>query len=260
VARALGVPLVAYHSGSIPDRYVGRAAKRLTIRAADRLLVSSEAERRMLVERFGAAPERTAVVLTPIDLDVFRPRELGDPRRRRFLFAGRLDDQVKRVSDLIRAFAAIAPVHSDAELAIAGAGNDEESLRRLADELAPGRVRFLGWISGAGALAELLAAAHCLVLPSISEGFPTVVGEALACGTPVIASAVGGIPEVVVPERTGWLVPPGDARALERAMTEALADGGGLDAMRAQARRVAEERLAPAVVASRLRELLPLPR
>ena len=64
------------------------------------------------MQRFGVSPERTAVVLTPIDLDVFRPRELRDTRRRRLLFAGRLDDQVKRVSDLIRALALGSPHHS----------------------------------------------------------------------------------------------------------------------------------------------------
>jgi glycosyltransferase involved in cell wall biosynthesis len=247
LGRALGVPVVAYHSGSAPERYVGRLAKRITVRRADRLLVTSEAERRMLVEGFGASPERVAVMLTPIDTERFRP---SAARRREVLYLGRLDDRVKRVSRLIRAFAEVA---SDAELVIAGTGRDEQRLRRLASGLAPERVRFLGWVSETSAL---LASAHCLVLPSIMEGFPTVVGEALASGTPVIGTAVGAIPELVVPGRTGWLVPPEDHRALVDALGEALSSD--LEPMRAEARRVAEARLAPAAVAAELRRLLPL--
>ena len=256
-ARALGVPLVAYHSGSAPERYVGRLAKRLTIRAADRLLVTSEAERRMLIERFGAPPSRVAVVLTPIDTDAFRPRPAAppglDPRRRHVVFVGRLDDRVKRIGSLIRAFAEVAVDHPDADLVIAGSGRDDERLRQLAAELSPDRIRFLGWVTD---MAELLCAAHCLVLPSVMEGFPTVIGEAAACGTPMIASSVGAVPELVVPGRSGWLIPPDDHGALVRALRDALA--GDLAPMRAEARRLAEARVSPSVVADRLRELLPL--
>jgi len=258
VARLLGVPLVAYHSGSVAERYVGRLAKRFTIRRADRVLVSSEAERRMLIDRFGVAPERARTILTPIDTEVFRPRVFhpGGRGRRRVVFVGRLDDSVKRVSVLIQAFAEIAPDHPDAELVVAGNGEDEARLRELARELAPDRVQFPGWISDTEELADLLGTAHCVALPSISEGFPTVVGEALACGTPVLASAVGGIPDVVVPGRNGWLVPPDDPAALAAALTGAL--GADIEPLRREARRTAEERLAPTVVADQLRELLPL--
>lgn len=251
LSRLLGVPLVAYHSGSVAERYVGRLAKRVTIRAADQLLVSSEAERRMLIERFGVRPDRAAVVLTPIDTEAFSPSGTDTDR---IVFVGRLDDAVKRVSVLIRAFAAIE--HPDAELVIAGAGNDEAKLRSLASQVAPERVRFVGWLSREDGLADLLATARCLALPSISEGFPTVVGEALACGTPVVASAVGAIPDVVTHGRNGWLVPPDDREALTSALSEALA--ADRDRLRRAARATAEERLAPDVISARLRELLPL--
>lgn len=255
LARALRVPLVAYHTGSVADRYVGRAAKRMTIRAADLLLASSEAEQQMLIRRFGVSPDRVRVVLTPIDLGIFRPRDRHDGRRT-VLFVGRLEDPVKRVSVLIRSFAEVASAHPDADLVIAGSGPDEVALRELADDLVPDRVRFVGWVSGKEELAELLSGAHCLVLPSVSEGFPTVVGEALACGTPVVGSAVGGIPDVVKPGKTGWLVEPNDGDALGRALDEALeADH---EPLRREARRLAEERFAPEVVAAQLRELLPL--
>lgn len=268
IARALEVPLFAYHSGSRPERYVGRAAKRLTIRAADRVIVSSEQERRVLVERFGARPERVAVVLTPIDLEVFRPLDRRacehahglEAGRRRVLFVGRLDDRVKRIGSLIKAFGAAVRGHDDVELVIAGTGRDEEPLRRLAEARAPGLVRFLGWVANGEPLARLLNTADCLALPSLSEGFPTVVGEAMACGTPVLGSRVGGIPELVVPGSTGWLVDPGDEDELCAALAAVLADPAATVTLRASARAAAQLRVAPEVIAAQLRELLPLPR
>jgi len=266
LGRALGTPVVAYHSGSFPDGYVGRAAKRWTLRAADRLLASSPAERDMLVDRFGVDRARVSVVLTPIDTQTYRPRDRAacarahglDPARRAVVFAGRLDDPVKRVSAIVRAFAEIAARHPDVDLVLAGSGPDGEAIAALADELAPGRVRRLGWVEGGEPLADLLGAAECVVLASRSEGFPTVVGEALACGTPVVATRVGAVPELVVDGVTGRLVEPGDDRALAEALDAVLRDPGGVDAMRPQARRLAEERVAHAAVGRRLRELVPV--
>jgi len=261
VARALGARLIAYHSGSRPDRYLGRAAKRWTIPRADRLVVSSQDEKKMLIERFRVAPARISVILTPIDTSAFRPfgramatRLAGlDPDRRYVLFVGRLDDSVKRVSALIRSFAGLAPVHPDVDLLVAGEGPDGQGLRRLAAELAPGRVRFLGWITGAETLAALYNSAECLVLPSRSEGFPTVVGEAMACGTPVLASSVGGVGELVVDGWTGWLFPPGDDAALGDRLSFALTYPDVTARMRPAARRIAEARVSPAAVAVELR-------
>ena len=176
-----------------------------------------------------------------------------DPDRRYVLFVGRLDDSVKRVSALIRSFAGLAPVHPDVDLLVAGEGPDGQGLRRLAAELAPGRVRFLGWITGAEPLAALYNSAECLVLPSRSEGFPTVVGEAMACGTPVLASSVGGVGELVVDGLTGWLFPPGDDAALGARLSFALTYPDVTARMRPAARRIAEARVSPAAVAVELR-------
>jgi len=261
IARSLGVPLIAYHSGSAPERYTGRFAKRWTIRHADRLIVSSRDELEMLSRRYRVPRERLALILTPIDTESFRPMERGaacraaglDPARRVLLSVGRLDDGVKRVSALIRLFAALAGRHPDVDLVIAGAGPDAAMLRALAESCAPGRVRFVGWVD-AERLAPLYAAAECLVLPSLSEGFPTVVGEAMACGLPVVASRVGGVAELVAEGRTGWLVPPGDDHALWSALSSALADPALIASMRSRSRETAMCRVSPGVVGAQLRE------
>src|SRR6185369_358547 len=88
-----------------------------------------------------------------------------------------------------------------------------------------------GWKSGAEVHARILAA-RALVLSSHSEGLPVVIMEALALRRPVIATAVGGISELVVPEECGWLVSPGSARELATAMRAALTrPAAELDAM-----------------------------
>lgn len=258
LSRLLRVPLVTYHSGSTPESYSGAVLRRLTLRRAGAVLVSSGREADHLTTTFGVDPARCHVVLTPIDLGVFRPVERDPalraaglaPDRRYLLFVGRFDDRVKRVTSLLRAFARASERHRDAALVVVGDGPDASRIRTVADEVGGGRVLFLGWEDDPRRLAALYSCAEALVLPSLREGFPTVVGEALACGTPVIASDVGGIPEVV-DGRTGWLVPPGDDAALEGAIAAAL-DGHGTAAMRRAARAVAEQRLSPASVGDAL--------
>ena len=85
------------------------------------------------------------------------------------------------------------------------------------------------------------------------SGAGPVVGEAMGCGTPVVGSDLGGIREMVLPGKTGWLLPPGDTLALKSALTEVLSKPNQLFAMRRDARQMAEKRVSPAVVASQLR-------
>src|SRR5205814_2512066 len=130
-----------------------------------------------------------------------------DPTRRWLLFVGRLDNEAKRVSALIDAFTSVAADHPDANLAIVGDGPDASLLRSMIDTRGMAdRIRLLGWRAGSAALSALYNAAECLVLPSRREGFPTVVGEAMACGTPVLATDVGAVTELVVAGEPGWAV------------------------------------------------------
>lgn len=262
VARALKAPLIAYHAGSRPEWYIGRAIKRWLFPRTDRFIVSSQGELEMLATSFLVPRERIGVILTPINTTDYRPLDriaaccaAGlDPDRRYLLFVGRLDDRVKRVSAIIRTFATLAARHPDTDLLIVGEGNDGERLRKLSAKLGSDRIRFLGWLSGAGALAPLYSAAECLLLPSMSEGFPTVIGEAMACGTPVLASRVGGVGELVVEGQTGWLLPPGDDEALAAGLSFLLAHPEVVAAIRPRARSAAESRVSPTVVGALLRE------
>jgi glycosyltransferase involved in cell wall biosynthesis len=108
-------------------------------------------------------------------------------------------------------------------LLVAGDGKERPAMEALASELDLGEnwVRFLGFRSDA---PDLLAASDLFILPSLAEGLPLSVLEAMAHGLPVIATPVGGVPEVVVPGQTGLLVPTEDPEALASAIAELISD------------------------------------
>jgi glycosyltransferase involved in cell wall biosynthesis len=260
VAHVLEAPLIAYHSGSSIDSYHGRVVRRWTLRCAHRIIASGRNELEMLASQFRVARERLTVILTPIDTAVYHPIDRGtacgaaglDPSRRYLLFVGRLDDRVKRISSIIQAFARLRHKDPATDLIIVGDGKDKENLERVAAEHAPGRVRFMGWVDAAKAKANLYASAECLVLASTREGFPTVVGEAMACGTPVVSSRVGAVEELVMDGITGWLYSSGDDKALTGALAAIISQPELTASMRRSVRAVAEHRISPAAVAADL--------
>jgi glycosyltransferase involved in cell wall biosynthesis len=136
------------------------------------------------------------------------------------LFAGRLGPQ-KALGVALQALVDVP----DVALAVAGDGPERSTLERRVDELGlGGRVSFLGSVPRAQVL-RLFRAADASVLASAWENFPHTVVEALAVGCPVIATAVGGVPEVVRDGENGLLVPPGDPAALAAAIERFFSDG-----------------------------------
>lgn len=164
------------------------------------------------------------------------------------LFLGALTE-AKGVDQLLRAFGRLHEQVPAARLVVAGDGPNRARLEALADALGLAPVcRFAGWVRGAKK-ANLLSQARLLVLPSRMEAQPVVLLEAMAAHVPVLASAVGGVPDLVCHGVSGWLVPVDDepalARAmialwLDRALRERLAEKG--------ARYVAETHATPLVV------------
>jgi teichuronic acid biosynthesis glycosyltransferase TuaC len=138
------------------------------------------------------------------------PRDLG------LLFVG-MFAPVKNLGGLLRAYARVRDL-VPAPLTLAGDGPLRPALESLAVELRiTDRVHFVG-AQRREEVAALMGRAVALVLPSRSEGWPLVIAESLACGTPVVASRVGGIPEIVGSEEGGILVEPGDEDALAAAL------------------------------------------
>jgi len=211
-----------------------RLARNAELRRAAHVFTPSAYLRELAVS-WGVPANRVSVLPNPTPpLPRLRPRdelraELGltGPT---LAFAGRLTAQ-KSLGVALDAVAAADGV----TLVIAGDGDERAGLERRAGELALGdRVRFLGPVAR-GAVLELFSAADAAVLSSAWENFPHTAVEALAVGTPVIATAVGGVPEVVVDGENGLLVPPGDSEALAAAIRRYVGD----DALQGRARAAA---------------------
>jgi len=215
------IPLVAVHSGST-GKYLGALVKKITIPKTDWIFTSGKREENFLEKKYKLNPNRMSIVRSPINTSVYKPgcRESAclagglDSNKRYFLFIGRLDDSVKRVSAIITAFQQVAAKFADIDLLILGSGKDEEKLKQQAAKQIPDRVHFNGWVAKDEEKVRLLNIAECLVMASKREGFPTVVGEALACGLPVVSSDVGAISDLVIEDKTGWLFAPQDDEAL----------------------------------------------
>ncbi|MBU6435580.1 MAG: glycosyltransferase, partial [Nitrospirae bacterium] len=121
-----------------------------------------------------------------------------------------------------------------------GEGELHDALQRLAIDLGVERAcRFVGVRED---IADILAAADLFVLPSLSEGFPFVLLEALAMGCPVVASRVNGVPELIEDHKTGLLVPPRDPQALARAILDMLSDPAAASKLGADGRALVQER------------------
>jgi L-malate glycosyltransferase len=128
----------------------------------------------------------------------------------------------KNHEGLLRIMRPIFGANPAMELWLVGDGPLRPKIKKIADESEfSGRIRFLGFRSDA---ARLIARARLLVLPSIIEGLPAVVLEAMACRVPVVAYGVGGVSEIVISGETGWLVAKGDEKGFGEAISEVLTD------------------------------------
>lgn len=243
LGRRLGKPVVITARGTdvnlipdygLPRRWICWAAER-----AAGIVAVSEALRAGLVE-LGIAGSRIQVLRNGADLDLFAPgdrdlarRELGlDVDAAVVLSVGWLIP--RKGHDLVIHAVAALP---DVTLVIVGEGPEAAALKRLAEQLGSSdRVRFLGSMPQ-GRLAAVYNAADVLVLASSREGLPNVLLEALACGTPVVATAVWGASEVVAAPVAGRLVEERSPEALGGAIRALLADPPARAAVRAYAQR-----------------------
>jgi teichuronic acid biosynthesis glycosyltransferase TuaC len=216
--------------GTYPLR---RLAIGWALRRAARVIAVSE-ELRNYAVALGVDPARTAVIPNGLDSKMFYPRPRAAARRKHdipgtakfILSAGHLI-QLKGHAHAIRAVAALAADGVDVRLGIAGGRGlgvpeCETDLKALVSGLNLGeRVRFLGAVSQE-TLAELMSAADVFCLASDREGWPNVVHEALGCGTPVVATRVGAVAELLPGPEYGFIVPVGDTGALTAALGHAL--------------------------------------
>jgi teichuronic acid biosynthesis glycosyltransferase TuaC len=230
VARRLGIPAVICSIGSDLNRIPDPASRWLTRRAMKRaafVITKGEYLRQQAI-RMGINACKVRNVPNGCDPSVFHlanrsaaRAQLGvEDEAEVVLFVGRLDPQ-KGIVELIQAFASLVSRRPNLRLVYVGDGPGGEQLRSIARDLVlEDRIQLVG-ACPSRKVAQWLAAANVLALPSYAEGCPNVVIEALNCGRPVIATNVGGIP-ALVDEKSAILIAPRDWRVLAGAIKIAM--------------------------------------
>ena len=242
-ARLAGVPCLVHGEHGLDvlelegsgQRY--RRLRRWSRPLIDRYVAVSGDLGDWLNQRIGVPRDRVTVIYNGVDTQRFRPKRPGEPSRLPAGFApgdaivfgavGRLE-AIKDQVTLARAFVELVQRHPEmrarARLVIVGDGSLRNAIEGV---LTDGGVRALAWLPGfRDDVPELYRSCSALVLPSRREGISNTALEAMASGLPVIATEVGGNPEVVVAGETGSLVAPADPTALARAMHAYAAQPG----------------------------------
>jgi len=213
-----------------PKRVAHTWLYRLGARIVDGIIVVSDETAHSFRSLVGDVGDRIVVVTNAVDVE--RHQAPADRQAVRARLGFGPDDHLmtmvatfKRQKGhryLVEAAASVVPRFPGLHLLLIGDGELADEIRGRVDAAGlADRVHFLGTRQDA---PELLAASDSFVLPSLWEGLPVALVEAMASGLPVIATAVSGTTQVVVDRETGWLVPPGDPTALTEAMTELLED------------------------------------
>lgn len=232
VARDAGAPALVLSQRCSYEETLGPSLRRLARWShgrADHVIVNSRAAWKEEVDA-GFPPARLATIANGVECSgggVTRAA-LGLPEGPLVVAVGTLD-AVKGHRHLLEAWPEVRRAIPSAQLVLVGDGPLREELPRRAAGLGLGdSVRFLGFRSPARPFA---AAADVFVLPSLTEGMPNAVLEAMCLGRAIVASRVGGVPELIQEGESGLLVPPGDARALSAAITALLGDAPRREAL-----------------------------
>jgi glycosyltransferase involved in cell wall biosynthesis len=230
IGKKLSVPVVVMGIGSdihsIGDR-LSAMYTRTVLKEADFLVtVSDDLRRRSLA--MGADPERSRAVVNGCDLSVFYVADRGEATRhlkldldaQTIVYIGRMDLR-KGLRELVEASANLHARRPNLHVYMVGEGADRPQVASAIEAAGAGSYIHMLAACAPDDVAVWMAAADVVTLPSYMEGYPNVILEALACGRPVVATRVGGIPEIMS-DACGQLIPPRDAAALAEALDSVL--------------------------------------
>lgn len=240
VASALGLPVILHlHAAQLHHFYraLPRPLQWLTrwvFSLPRACIVLGTAARQFVVEELGVPPERVEIVLNGVPEPTVPRCRGGAAGKPRVLFLGNLSER-KGVSDLLRALAQ-GDFGAQAVLVSIAGGGDIAGYQKLAGQLKVDRlVRFEGWVDQQQ-VAQLMAAADLLVLPSYDEGLPLVILEAMANGVAVVCTPVGEIPSVFTDGREVKFVTAGDAQSIAAGLKDVLDNQGLRETLEANGR------------------------
>ena len=233
--------------------------EKTSVEAADRVIAVSRQMREDILAHFRVAPERVVVIHNGIDPNQFRRTEARDVLARRgvrepyVLFVGRITDQ-KGIFHLLEAAPKLPP---GVQVVLCASAPDTPEIEACLKRALPEHpnVVWIGEMVPVEEVVQLYSHAAVFVCPSVYEPFGLINLEAMACETPVVASAVGGILEVVEDGKTGVLVEPGRPDALVAAICALLEDPARGRAMGRAGRRRVEAHFSWVRVATRTREV-----
>jgi glycosyltransferase involved in cell wall biosynthesis len=257
IAHAANVPVILHlHGGAFEEFYRRECGPlrqryiRFVLRSVDRVVVLSSQWRARIASIEPKA--KTMTIVNPVNVPSIVPTG-AERAQADLLFLGRFGQQ-KGIFDLLEACAIVRKTFPALRLRCGGDG-DAASVEARAHELGLSDcVTMLGWVSGQAKDRELQQAT-VYVLPSYIEGLPMGVLEAMATGTPTIATRVGGIPDAIDDGVTGFLIEPGDVDALADRITQLLADQALRERFASEARARVVSTFSPQRVLARLEDL-----
>ncbi len=202
--------------------FLRRMATRIVVAHADAVMPVSE-HLRNAMEKLGLKNKKYIVIPNVVDTRLFIPGRIrSETRLYTFVHVSTFDNRAKNISGIIRVTARLASLRDDFKVRFIGDGKDFEEMRQMAQQLMPeGNHAVFEGMLNAETLAGELSNSDMLLLFSNYENMPVVIPEAFSCGIPVIATKVGGIPEIV-DDMCGYLIEPGDENALLELMIRIL--------------------------------------
>jgi len=254
ISRLLGIPSVCtLHTLSAPSKKRTSRLRNLIRRVSlqlfsTKIIAVSDVTRKHFI-KLGMKPDKLITLYNGIDLSKFNiTRSL--PNARKSLLDLNHNDIVlitvavlrepKGIHYMIRALPSVLNKFSGAHYVVVGDGDYRQPLEELARSLGVAdRVLFLGYKEN---IPELLSASDLFVFPTLNDALPTVLLEAMAAGLPVVASEVGGVPEILMHEKNGLLVPPANVPCLIDACDRLLSDHRMANQMKEAGREVIMKR------------------
>ena len=227
------------------DLTIGKAV----LKDADRIITVSK-KTMEYVRRLGADRSKTSVIYNGVDIDTFHPenkgesrKKLGLPKNRNIILSVRRLVYKNGLDTLIESVPLVARNHPDTLFIVAGKGPSKKLIEdRIKEQGIEDNIKLTGFVPDR-LLPVYYDAADYFVLPSASgEGLPLVLLEAMACGLPVIATTVGGTPEIVKHMKNGVLVPPRNPEAMAETISKLLSEERLGPAIGEEARRIVEDR------------------